>query len=106
MLIKLIFFQDLLVESELVAEGSINGVLNGKHYNRSVRAHKVLHEAFTHLLFDMYLQSLPPESQEKISIFIGKYIFPANAPFYNIDLLLCSVYFVDCIIQIFFEFIR
>ena len=72
---KLIFFQDLLVESELVAEGSINGVLNGKHYNRSVRAHKVLYEAFTHLLFDMYLQSQPLESQKQVSIFIGKYIF-------------------------------
>eukprot|EP00794_Sanderia_malayensis_P001845 gene1845-2078_t len=58
--------RDLLVESELVAEGSINGVLNGKHYNRSVRAHKTLYEAFTRLLFAMYLDSLPTKSQEEI----------------------------------------
>lgn len=65
-------FKDLLVESELVAAGSINGVINGKHYNRAIRAHKVMFEALTRLLFDMYMQSLPADSQEQISLFIGK----------------------------------
>jgi hypothetical protein len=60
------------VESELVAAGSINGVINGKHYNRAIRTHKVMFEALTRLLFDMYMQSLPAESQEQISLFIGK----------------------------------
>ncbi len=61
-------FKDLFVESEIVAEGSIKGVLNGKHENRSVRA-------FPHMLFDMYLQSLPSESQDNILEFIGKVYF-------------------------------
>ncbi|CAB4045000.1 Hypothetical predicted protein, partial [Paramuricea clavata] len=61
---------DLLVESELVASGSINGVINGKHYNRAIRTHKVMFEALTRVLFDMYMQSLPAESLEQISLFI------------------------------------
>lgn len=31
--------QDILIESEVVALGSINGVINGHHYNHSMRAH-------------------------------------------------------------------
>ena len=37
--------RDLAVESGIVAEGSINGVLEGKKYNRSLRMHKIIYEA-------------------------------------------------------------
>ena len=33
--------RDLLLESTLVDSGSLNGVLDGKHYNRALRTHKV-----------------------------------------------------------------
>ena len=33
--------RDLLLESTLVGSGSLNGVLEGKHYNRALRTHKV-----------------------------------------------------------------
>ena len=39
--------RDLLLESGVVAEGSIDGVLSGRHYNRSVRVHKLLLEALS-----------------------------------------------------------
>lgn len=32
---------DIFVESGLVASGSLAGVMNGKYYNRAVRAHKI-----------------------------------------------------------------
>ena len=32
---------DLLLESTLVSSGSLNGVLEGKYYNRALRTHKV-----------------------------------------------------------------
>ena len=35
---------DLLLESTLVGSGSLKGVLEGKHYNRAVRTHKVVTE--------------------------------------------------------------
>ena len=33
--------QDILIESGIVATGSVSGVLHGKHYNRAIRTHKV-----------------------------------------------------------------
>lgn len=37
--------RDLAVESGVIAEGSINKVLDGKQYNRAVRLHKLMFEA-------------------------------------------------------------
>lgn len=36
---------DLLLESNLIGSGSLKGVLNGKHYNRAVRVHKVIYHS-------------------------------------------------------------
>ena len=36
---------DLLIECDVVAAGSMPGVLNGHHYNRATRAHKLAYEA-------------------------------------------------------------
>ena len=41
--------EDLLIESEVIAQGSITGVSEGKHYNRAVRAHKIVMEALWRL---------------------------------------------------------
>ena len=34
--------RDILIESNIAAEGSIHGVLSGKHYNRSIRSVKIV----------------------------------------------------------------
>jgi hypothetical protein len=57
------------VESDLVALGSVTDVLTGKHYNRSVRSHKVIYEALMRLLF---IETQSPEEQENTLSFIGK----------------------------------
>lgn len=50
-------FQDILIESELVAAGSVDGVITGHHYNRSIRAHKLLVEALQRLRWQAYLDT-------------------------------------------------
>ena len=40
---------DLLIESGVIAPGSVQAVLGGHHYNRGVRAHKIVWEALSHL---------------------------------------------------------
>ena len=40
---------DILIESEVIAPRSLPGVLDGKRYNRSVRAHKIVFEALLRL---------------------------------------------------------
>ena len=35
--------RDLCIDSGIVAEGSVSGVLDGKMYNRAVRTHKYIY---------------------------------------------------------------
>lgn len=57
--------QDVLIESNVVAVGSINGVISGHHYNRSIRAHKLLFEAMHILRLRSFLQSLPEQQHTR-----------------------------------------
>ena len=41
-----------------MAEGSISRVIDGKHYNRAVRAHKYVHEALMRLAWAEFIQWL------------------------------------------------
>lgn len=43
--------RDVTVRSEVIAEGSIDSVLNDKHYKRGVRLHKIMYEAIAMLLY-------------------------------------------------------
>ena len=51
--------QDIIIESEIVASGSITGVLNGHHYNRSLRTHKLVCEALQRIRWIYFLDTLP-----------------------------------------------
>ena len=66
------------MESDLVALGSVTGVLTGKHYNQSVRSHKVIYEALMQLLFQSFIETQSPEKQENILSFIGKLLREKN----------------------------
>ncbi|PIK44379.1 hypothetical protein BSL78_18773 [Apostichopus japonicus] len=57
---------DILIESGVIALGSINGVMNGHHYNRSMRAHKLMHDALRNLQWEAYIESVP--EQERLTI--------------------------------------
>ena len=41
--------KDFCVESGVIAEGSVAGVLDGRRNNRGVRLHNIMHEAFMRL---------------------------------------------------------
>ncbi|CAB4034676.1 Hypothetical predicted protein, partial [Paramuricea clavata] len=49
---------DIFIESGLAGEGSIKGVFSGKHYNRLVSCHKVVHKAFQRLRLEAVLDTL------------------------------------------------
>ena len=53
----------IAIQSEVVAEGSIDKVLNGKNHNRVVRFHKITYKAVPRLLVDAF-ESLLPENAE------------------------------------------
>ena len=53
---------DLTIESSVVGSSAVNGVVSGKHYNRAVRAHKVVAEAMYHILWEKFESSLSMRS--------------------------------------------
>ena len=48
--------EDILIEADIVAPGSINGILNGHHYNRSIRANKMMYEVLVRLRWKAFLE--------------------------------------------------
>ncbi|PIK39062.1 hypothetical protein BSL78_24089 [Apostichopus japonicus] len=63
--------RDLLIESNIVAQGSINGVLNGHHYNRSVRTHKLAADALSRLRWLAFLDTLNDQQREEIRMVLA-----------------------------------
>ena len=61
-----ILLQDIFIESEIVAQGSLNGVFSGKHYNRCIRAHKLVFEALERLRFEAFFDSQTPLQKGEI----------------------------------------
>ena len=49
--------------------------MSGKHYNGSVRSHKVVYEALMRLLFEQYLDSLSEDKKDETITMISKCLF-------------------------------
>ena len=47
-----------MIESEIIAPGSVKGVLTGKHYNCSIRVHKIIYEVLERLRWEAFEKSL------------------------------------------------
>ena len=61
--------KDIFVESQIVADGSISGVIDGKHYNCGMRAHKYLYEALMRLAWAEFTQRLESsDSNHRITV--------------------------------------
>lgn len=46
---------DLMVESGIVATGSLSHVMSGKHYNRAIRSHRLMYEALSRLRISQFM---------------------------------------------------
>ena len=63
--------RELVVQSDVVAEGSVDKALNGKQYNRAVRLHKCVYEALMRLLlkdFESSTHSFPAVNLEQLKL--------------------------------------
>lgn len=49
-------FEEIVIDSRICASGSIEKVMKGKHYNRSLRVHKAVLESLERLLFRAFQQ--------------------------------------------------
>lgn len=59
--------EDILVESGVIASGSLKGVLSGHMYNRSIRAHKLLYEAMGRLQIGEFVENMTEEESEDVA---------------------------------------
>ncbi|KAK3732161.1 hypothetical protein RRG08_026543 [Elysia crispata] len=50
-------FEDIITEAGLCASGSLDKMMNGKHYNRALRVHTIMLEALERLLFTAFEQN-------------------------------------------------
>ena len=50
----------------MIAPGSINGVLTGKHYNRCIRSHKLVYESMQQLRLKAFRDTLSNDESEKL----------------------------------------
>uniref|UniRef100_UPI00358DF722 uncharacterized protein n=1 Tax=Myxine glutinosa TaxID=7769 RepID=UPI00358DF722 len=78
--------QDILVESEIVAVGSVNGVFSGKHYNRAVRAHKLMSDAMQQMLLDAYFESIPEHEAGRVKELLSNLAEAFPDPNYHVIL--------------------
>ena len=49
--------EDILIEADIVIQGSIKGILSGHHYNRSIRANKMMYDALVQLRWKTFLEA-------------------------------------------------
>lgn len=76
---------DLLVASDLVAEGSLKGVISGKHYNRGMACYKIAVEALESLRFEAYINTLPKEKKNEILSQLKSLNFTFPSPAFEED---------------------
>lgn len=66
--------RDICIESGVLAEGSVSGVLDGRRYNRSVRFHKLMYEALQRLAwkgFQSWVENFPVKNLSVQQFFNG-----------------------------------
>lgn len=56
---------DVIFEAEVIAQGSLQSVMKGRHYNRSVRTLKIVSEALRRLQLEEFLEFLDDAQREE-----------------------------------------
>ena len=65
--VELSGFEDVLIEAQAVAQGSMKGVLNGHQYNRSIRAHKLFSDSLKRMQLEKFRDEQTDEVKEQIT---------------------------------------
>jgi len=76
--------RDVAVESSVIAEGSVNKVMEGKQYNQAVRLHKLCYEAFMRLAWKGFKNWLESDKLNKYADLKEK-----MRPLHNISINTC-----------------
>ena len=76
-------FEEVLVESGICANSSIDKVLSGKHYNRAIRIHQIMTEAVERMVLAKFNESESTDDEERIHLLsLPEMEHLANSPSY------------------------
>ena len=64
--------RDICIESGILGEGSVNGVTDGKMYNRAIRVHKCVYEALMRIAWENFLCWINDDDKETVSVFTSE----------------------------------
>ena len=56
--------QDIAIESNVIEKGSVGRLLNGKHYNRGVRLHKLFHKVCMRLILKEFITRISEDNEQ------------------------------------------
>ena len=91
--------RDLCVESQVIAEGSVSGVMEGRKYNRAVRLHKLVYEALMRQVWSGFQKWVAEKHDEKTSLvdemFSGLQSLRDNVYKSEFQKKLCENYFAE-----------
>ncbi|XP_014678737.1 PREDICTED: uncharacterized protein LOC106818551, partial [Priapulus caudatus] len=62
--------EHLLTECDVLAEGSLNGFIKGKYYNRCSRVHDILALVMERKLYDSFWRTLPQNRQDALTAWL------------------------------------
>ena len=57
--------EDIVIESIVVEERSVGRLLNGRHYNRGVRFHKLFYEGCMRLVWEGFISWISKNNEQK-----------------------------------------
>lgn len=63
--------RDICIESGILGEGSLSGVFSGKMYNRAIRVHKCIYEAFMRLVWECFLSWVDSNESETVTFILN-----------------------------------
>lgn len=64
--------RDICTDSGILGEGSINGVTDGKMYNRAIRVHKCVYEALMRIAWENFLTWIDDDDSETVHFFTNE----------------------------------
>lgn len=59
-------FSDIFIETEIFGENTLKAILKGVHYNRGVRAHKLMYEACRRIQLQLFLKVVDKASTSEV----------------------------------------
>ena len=85
------WMKDVLIQSSVIAEGSIKSALRGKCYNRGIRLFKILYEALLRQIMSHVIEKNNQSEVKKLKQELSKYNVFMNDLWKNIkDNVQCS----------------